>query len=77
MERTYHFTYTQLRAALTGAVEMFIELSDDRDPESCRHAAVDEIIEGLDADYELVANDPTERLRLQLDRAAFSTERAA
>jgi hypothetical protein len=64
--QTYHFTHAQLDQALTAAIEMFIELFDDRDPESCKHAAVAEIMGGIDADRELVANDPTERLRLQL-----------
>lgn len=62
----YRLTRQQLDRALTQAIEMFIELFDDRDPESCKYAAVSEIMQGIDADRELVANDPTERLRLQL-----------
>ncbi len=66
MEQTYRFTRAQLDQALTAAIEMFVELFGDRDPESTKYAAVAEIMGGIDADRELAANDPTERLRLQL-----------
>jgi hypothetical protein len=65
---TYRFTREQLVKALDGAIEMFMEFRDQHGhiEETARFLAVDEILDGLDADRELVAHDPNEKLRLQL-----------
>lgn len=65
---TYHFTRAQLDQALAATIEMFIEYRDKHgyDEERAAAAAVLEVIGGLDADKELAAHDPNERLRLQL-----------
>jgi len=68
MKRTYHFTHDQLTALLYGALDMFFEFREvhGHDEEGAKFAAVGEVMDGLDADRELAAADPTERLRLQL-----------
>lgn len=65
---TYRLTRTQLDKALAATIEMFIEYRDKHgyDEERAAAAGVLEVIGGLDADRELAANDPTERLKLQL-----------
>src|SRR5688572_18085038 len=66
--QTYRFTRAQLELAINDGIKLFLEYCDkhDYDDDNARFAAIDEIVQGLDADRELVANDPTERLRLQL-----------
>jgi hypothetical protein len=65
---TYHFTRAQLIKALDGAIEMFLEYQSQHGygEMEARGLAADEVIQGLDADKELAADDPNERLRLQL-----------
>lgn len=64
----YRLTRTQLAKALDGAIEMFLEFQYQHGygEMEARQLAADEVIAGLDADRELAAHDPTERLRLQL-----------
>ncbi len=56
---TYRFTREQITKLLTSAIDMFVELGD-------KDYAVAEMLDGLDADREFVANYPTEYLHLQL-----------
>ena len=67
-EQTYRFTRSQFEKALRGVLEMLVELRDVHGipEEFAKGVAINEILQGIDADRELVANDPTERLRLQL-----------
>lgn len=66
--QTYHLTRAQLSKALDGAIEMFLEYQYQHGygEMEARQKGADEIIQGLDADRELAAFDPNERLRLQL-----------
>lgn len=66
--KTYVLTAQQLDMLLHSTVAMYVEYKEcyEHTPESAEYAAVKEMIDGLDADRELAANDPTERLRLQL-----------
>lgn len=56
-EETYKFTRRQLNSLLDATIEMFFEYRDVHDkPEvSAKFAAIQEMMEGLDADKELVA----------------------
>lgn len=67
-EPSYHLTRAQLTKALDGAIEMFLEYQYQHGygEMEARQRGVDEVLQGLDADRELVAFDPNERLRLQL-----------
>lgn len=67
-EPTYRFTRTQLTQALDGAIEMYLEFRDKhgQDDANAKLYGTGEILDGIDADRELAANDPTERLKLQL-----------
>jgi hypothetical protein len=71
-EPTYHLTHAQLIQALDGAIVMYLEERDThgKDDTDARIAGVAEILAGLDADRELAATDPTERLKLQLPDVA-------
>jgi len=66
--QTYRLTKAQLEAALRGAIGLYLEFRDihDHEDDMAQDSGVNEVLEGLDADQELAANDPTERLRLQL-----------
>ena len=76
---TYRFTREQLSTALINAIDMFLEFRDihGHDQEAARFEAVGEIIDGLDADRELVTFDPTERLRLQLPDVLAAADASA
>ncbi len=65
---TYHFTQEQLTSLLLATVDMLIEFRDvhGHHEESAKFDAVNEMLDGINADRELAASDPTERLRLQL-----------
>jgi hypothetical protein len=67
-DQNYHFSLAQLDQILTGAIEMYVEQIDvhGNDTEMAKYLAVAEMIGGLEADRELAASGPTERLRLQL-----------
>lgn len=67
-DTTYRLTRKQLREALRSAIDMYREYLGvyGYDDDGAREAGVHETIDGLDADRELVASDPTERLHLQL-----------
>lgn len=70
-EPIYRLTRTQLNTALDGAIEMYLEFHDThgQDDDQARLYGVGEILDGLDADQELAASDPTERLKLQMPDA--------
>lgn len=65
-EPTYRFTRTQLIKILGEAVAMFVEMREQHEERHAAALAVAEILDGLDADRELVAMDGHEKLRLQL-----------
>jgi hypothetical protein len=62
------FTDKQVSDLLYATIDMFIEWRDQHghSEESARFWAVGEMFDGLNADQELAATDPTERLRLQV-----------
>ena len=66
----YRFTREQLDKLLQQTIEMYIEYKDVHGYSSdlSHDYAVMEMLTGLDADRELVANDPTEYLHLQLPK---------
>lgn len=72
--QTYHLNQAQLAQAMYSAIEMYKEytIAHEYNDEAALHAAVSEIIEGLNADRELEATDPTEKLRLQLENKTIS-----
>lgn len=77
-EQTYRFTRAQLEQALRGAIEMYVEfrVAHGRSDEDARLYGAGEILDGLDADRELAASDPTERLKLQLPDGREKTQAA-
>lgn len=66
--QTYRLTREQLHSALMGAIGLYLEFRDVHEYEDsvAQHAGADEVMAGMDADKELAATDPTERLKLQL-----------
>lgn len=70
-EPIYRLTRAQLGQALRGTIEMYLEFRDThgKDDDQARLYGVGEVLDGLDADQELAASDPTEHLRLQLSDA--------
>lgn len=58
MDQTYTFTRAQLDDLLAGTIGMFIEYRDvhGKTEEGAQHAAVLEMLEGLDATKDLVAH---------------------
>jgi hypothetical protein len=75
---TYRLSREQLSKALDGAIAIYLEYGNvhGQDDGAARIAGVGEILEGLDADQYLAAEEPAERLRLQLPDAEADLRRA-
>lgn len=70
----YYFTEPQLRKALAGAIQMYREYRDqhDRADDAATVLAVSEVVEGLEAERELLQHGDLSALSLQLPEPSSS-----